>query len=562
VSPRGVVASPDVRKHLARHRQIASVLADEGLHTVIDMAGLRRVAPSRRRVGGGAKADHLTREQHVRRAFERLGPSFIKIGQAISTRTDIIPPELANELRKLQDEVPAEPFETVKAVIEADLEAPFEELFASFEPEPAAAASLGQVHWATLHDGTEVAVKVQRPDARRQIEIDIDIALTQARWVAEHTDLFGNMDIISISEEFAEAVLQELDYSKEARNAERLWRAFKDDDTVAFPKVYWERTTSRVLTLERLVGIRMNRVDLLDEAGMDRAELARRGINCFLRQMFEIGFFHADPHPGNYLALPDGRVGFTDFGRVGNISEESRERFVDLVWGAVNRDPRMATDTLVAISGNPDVDEVLLYREVARLIGKYHGLELGGIDFGELMSETLGLIRGHALGVPSDFALLISTLGILEGVGTMLDPSFDFASTAKPFADKVVQERMRPEVMWRKASGTLRHTLRVLEMLPDATERVLRRVSRGEVRMAVRPVGYEKLMSDLHELVNRLAFALVVAALVIGFSTMLSVSGTPGWSRSVGEVGMILAFVVSIWFFISIIVAHNRRRRR
>jgi ubiquinone biosynthesis protein len=561
VSPWGV-ASADVRKHLARHRQIASVLADEGLHGVIDTVGLSRLAPARYRSGRASKPDPLTREQHVRRAFERLGPSFIKAGQVLSTRTDVIPPELAQELRKLQDEVPAEPFEMVRSVIEVELEAPLEELYASFDPEPAAAASLGQVHWATLHDGTEVAVKVQRPDARRQVEIDIDIALTQARWVSEHTDIFGAMDIVAISEEFAEAVLQELDYSKEARNAERLWRAFRDDETVAFPKVYWECTTNRVLTLERLVGIRMNRMDLLDEAGMDRSELAKRGINCFLKQMFEIGFFHADPHPGNYLALPDGRVGFTDFGRVGNISEESRDRFVDLVWGAVNRDPRMATDTLVAMSGNPEVDEVILHREVARLIGKYHGLELGGIDFGELMSETLGLIRGHALGVPSDFALLISTLGVLEGVGTMLDPSFDFASTAKPFADKVVQERLRPEVMWRKASGTLRHTLRVLEMLPDATERVLRRVSRGEVRMAVRPVGYEKLLSDLHELVNRLAFALIVAALVIGFSTLLSVSGAPGWSRSVGEVGLILAFAVSIWFFVSIMLSHNRRKRK
>lgn len=561
MSPRGV-ASADVRKHLARHRQIASVLADEGLHGVIDAVGLSRLAPARYRSGRASKPDPLTREQHVRRAFERLGPSFIKAGQVLSTRTDVIPPELAYELRKLQDEVPPEPFEMVRAVIEVELEAPLEECYASFDPEPAAAASLGQVHWATMHDGTEVAVKVQRPEARRQVEVDIDIALTQARWVAEHTDIFGNMDIVGISEEFAEAVLQELDYSKEARNAERLWRAFRDDETVAFPKVYWECTTNRVLTLERLVGIRMNRMDLLDEAGMDRPELAKRGINCFLKQMFEIGFFHADPHPGNYLALPDGRIGFTDFGRVGNISEESRERFVDLVWGAVNRDPRMATDTLVAMSGNPEVDEVLLHREVARLIGKYHGLELGGIDFGELMSETLGLIRGHALGVPSDFALLISTLGVLEGVGTMLDPSFDFASTAKPFADKVVKERLQPEVMWRKASGTFRHTLRVLEMLPDATERVLRRVSRGEVRMAVRPVGYEKLLSELHELVNRLAFALVVAALVIGFSTLLSVSGAPGWSRSVGEIGMILAFVVSIWFFISIILAHTRRRRK
>ncbi|MBE0416399.1 MAG: AarF/ABC1/UbiB kinase family protein [Coriobacteriia bacterium] len=562
MSPLGV-ASPDVRKHLARHRQIASVLADEGLHAVIDATGLRRVAPPRiRPARRAARPDPLTREQHVRRALERLGPTFIKAGQAIATRTDVIPPELANELRKLQDEVPAEEFETVRAVIEAEFEAPLEELYATFDPEPAAAASLGQVHWATLHDGTEVAVKVQRPDARRQVEIDIDIALTQAHWVAEHTDIFGNLDVVAISDEFAEAVRQELDYSKEASNAERLWRAFRDDDTVAFPRVYWELTTTRVLTLERINGVRMNRMDLLDEAGMDRPELAKRGINCFLKQMFEIGFFHADPHPGNYLALPDGRVGFTDFGRVGSISEESRERFVDLVWGAVNRDPRMATDTLIAMSGNPEVDEVVLHREVSRLIGKYHGIELGRIQFGELMSETLGLIRGHSLGVPSDFALLISTLGILEGVGTMLDPTFDFVSTAKPFADKVVRERLRPEAMFGKAASTWRHTLRVLEMLPDATERVLRRISRGEVKVSVRPTGYQDLISELHELVNRLAFALVVAALVIGFSTLLSVTGVPGWVRIAGEVGIVLAFVVTVWFFISIFLAHHRRRKR
>lgn len=561
MSPWGVPA-PDVRKHLARHRQMVSVLADEGLHTFIDAAGLRRMAPRRMRSVRRATTDPLTREQHIRRALERLGPTFIKVGQTVATRTDVIPPELASELRKLQDEVPPEPFETVRGVIEADLEAPLSELFGSFDPEPVAAASLGQVHWATLHDGTEVAVKVQRPDARRQVEIDLDIALTQARWVAEHTDVFGNMDMVAIADEFADAVRQELDYSKEASNAERLWRAFRDDETVAFPKVYWEQTTNRVLTLERLHGVRMNRMDLLDEAGMDRPELAKRGIRCFLTQMFELGFFHADPHPGNYLALPDGRVGFTDFGRVGTISDDSRERFIDLIWGAVNRDPRLASDTLIAISDNPEIDEVVLHREVSRLIGKYHGVELGRIDFGELMRETLGLIRGHALGVPSDFALLISTLGVLEGVGTMLDPSFDFASTAKPFADKAVKERLRPEVMFGKAAGTWRHTLRVLEMLPDATERVLRRISRGEVKVSVRPTGYHQLMSDLQELVNRMAFALVVAALVIGFSTLLSVTGAPGWFRVVGEVGMVLAFVVTIWFFVSIILAHNRRRKR
>ncbi len=559
---------PQIRKHLNRHRQIATVLAEEGLFATLDVTGLGKLAPSRARRASrgtatpGSPGDPLTTEQHVRRALERLGPTFIKAGQAVATRIDVIPPELARELRKLQDEVPAEPFETVKAVIEADFETPLQELFATFDPEPAAAASLGQVHWATLDDGTRVAVKVQRPAARRQVEVDIDIALTQARWVAERTDLFGDLDLVAIAEEFACAVRDELDYLKEAGNADRLWRAFRDDHTVAFPRVYWERTTGRVLTLDRLDGVSMNRVDLLDEGGFDRSELARRGISCYLRQMFELGFFHADPHPGNYLALPDGRVGFTDFGRVGRISDASRDRFVDLVWAAVNRDPQLATDTLVAVSGNLDVDERELHREVSRLIGKYHGVELGRIEFGELMTETLGLIRGYRLGVPSDFALLLGTLVVLEGVGTMLDPGFDFATNAKPFADRVVADRLRPEAVFGRATNSWRRAVRLIDAIPDTADRVLRRLAHGEATINIRPTGYRVLLDELHELVNRLAFALVVAALVIGFSTLLGQTGVPSWARTVGEVGLVLAFVVTLWFFGSIIFAHHRRRRR
>lgn len=561
------MAKNQFRKHLDRHRQIATVLAEEGLHASVDAVGLGRLVPARvraRSFGRGAdrSVDPLTTEQHVRRAFERLGPTFIKVGQAIATRIDVIPPELARELRKLQDEVPPEPFDTVRAVIEADFGAPLEELFATFEPQPAASASLGQVHWATLDDDVEVAVKVQRPEARRQVEIDIDIGLTQARWVDEHTDVFGTLDVVAVAEEFAAAVRDELDYLKEASNADRLWRAFRDDDTVLFPKVYWERTTSRVLTLERIDGVPMNRVDLLDEAGTDRPTLAKRGIDCYLRQMFEIGFFHADPHPGNYLALPDGRVGFTDFGRVGRISDDSRERFIDLVWAAVNKDPRLATDTLIAVSGNPNVDETALHKEVARLIGKYHGVELGKIQFGELLTETLGLIRGYDLGVRSDFALLLGTLVVLEGVGTMLDPTFDFASSAKPFADRAVAERLRPDAVAARAVGSWRHTVRILDALPETADRVLRRLAHGEATVTIRPTGYREIIDDLHELVNRLAFALVVAALVIGFSTLLSQTAVPGWARTVGEIGLVLAFGVSIWFFGSIILAHQRGRRR
>ena len=547
-------------KHLDRYRHIAEVLADEGLHVVIDASGLGKLAP--RRKSGRTGPDHLTTEQHARRAIERLGVTFIKGGQALSTRTDIVPTALAAELRKLQDEVTPEPFETVQQVVEGDLEQPLSAVFPVFETEPFASASIGQVHRAELPDGTPVAVKVQRPGVREQVEVDLDITLTQAQWVADHVFEFADLDVVGIATEFADAVRGELDYVREARSAERLWRAFKDDDTVVFPRVYWTHTTSRVLTLEMLEGVRMNRTDELDAAGYDRVLLAQRGIDSYLRQIFEIGFFHADPHPGNFLALPGNRVGFTDFGRVGTISRESRERFTDLLWAAVNRDDELATDTFLALASSPNINETALQKEVARLIGKYHGRELGLINPTDLFAEVLSLVRDYRLGVANDFSLAIATLGVLEGVGTMLDPAFDFAQTATPFVERAMKERMRPEELFDRFVRGWRRSGRFFETLPSTIDRMLRRASRGEIRVAIVPRDYQGLVDQVAELINRLAFALVVAALVIGASSVLSASGVPDWLRVVGEIGLVGALGVTVWFFWSIISAHYRGRRR
>jgi len=547
-------------KHLERYRQIAEVLADEGLGALISTVGLGHLVTRRSSARGGP--DTLSTEQHVRRAIERLGVTFIKLGQAMSTRTDIVSPALAAELRKLQDEVTPEPFETMRAVVEAELEHPIEEAFASFEPEPMAAASIGQVYRAEMLDGTPVAVKIQRPGVRAQVELDLDIALAQASWVSKHVFETSDIDVMSIANELADAVRAELDYVNEARNAERLWRAFKDDPTVVFPRVYWDRTTSRVLTLERLEGVRMNRPDVLRESGFDLALLASRGITAYLRQLFELGFFQADPHPGNFLALPENRVGFTDFGRAGAMTEDSRERFADLLWAAVDCDYELAADTFLALASAPDIDEAGLQREVTRLIGKYHGRELGLINPSELLGEVLGLFRDFRLGVSSDFALAIATLGLLQGVGTALDPEFDFVKVARPFFEQVMRQRHRPEQVLDRLVRVWRRSGRLVETLPSTIDRTLRRVSKGEIRVAVVPRDFQGPLDQLAEMVNRLAFAVVVAALIIGASTLLSSSGVPGWLTAIGQAGLVLAFGVTIWFLWSIISAHWRRRRR
>lgn len=535
------------------------MLTEEGLAGLVEVTGLSRLVPKVRRVSDSAG---MSPEQHVRRALERLGVTFIKGGQALSTRTDLIPPALAAELGKLQDEVAAEPFETMRAVIEAELEMPIDEAFAAIDPEPLGAASIGQVYRATLPGGTPVAVKVQRPGVVQRAEVDLDIAMTLVRFAQGRVPESAGFDLVGLANEFADALRSEFDYVREATNAEKLRRAFRGDGAAVFPRVFWTHTTPRVLTLELLEGVRMNRPAELDAAGYDRSALALNGINAYLGMIFEVGMFHADPHPGNFIAMPGNRVGFTDFGRVGVLSNESRERFVELLRAILDRDAEAAAETFLDLASSSEVDEEALQRDCARLIDKYHGRLLGSIDITDLVSELLTLFRRHHLGIPNDFAMMLATLAVLEGVGTMLDPGFDFTAAATPFVERAVRERYRPGEVVDRIGRDMRRGLRTLERMPTMLDRILRRAARGEFRLEIAPRDYEAPLAQITELVNRLAFAIVVAALIIGTTTLLQNVDIPRWVIVIGEVGLAAALAVSFWLFWSIISAHRRARRK
>ncbi len=548
------------RKHVERYRQIAGILIDEGFDNALDATGLRRFAPVRSRFHreGGIEPDALG--VRVRRTLERLGPTFVKVGQAASTRSDVIPEAIVQELMKLQDEVAPFPYEQVREIVKAELGGEPGEVFATFDEAPLASASIGQVHAATLDDGTEVVVKVQRPGITHQVEVDLDILLTQARFVGDHTEIGEYYDVVEIVRGFAEAVRGELDYIGEGQRAERIGAMFEHDDTVAFPKVHWEYTTQRVLTLERLNGIPFNRPHLIDEAGLDRTELAKRGIYCYLEQIFAYGYYHADPHPGNLFALPDGRVGFTDFGRVGTISQVGRDQLADLFLAIIDNDVQMAVDTLVDAAGIPgDLDVAALEAEVSRLIGKYYNRSLREVHIGELISEILNLVRVHHLMMSSELAVLLTTLAVLEGLGTQLDPNFDFVAVTAPFARKMADARMEPRALLRTLMRSLRRSSRMLTDVPESLARLLKRAGQGELRMAVRPTGLEPLMTRLEESVNRLSFALVVAAFVVGLSMLLRDTAKPEAFIWIARFALLAAVAVGSWFFVSAIIAHYRR---
>ncbi len=578
-------------KHLDRYRQIVGVLAEEGLDSVLDVTGLRRFQPVSQRLRPERECPEPFGVR-LRHTLERLGPTFVKLGQVASTRPDLIPEDTIDELRRLQDDVAPFPDLVAHALIESELGAPLDELFVDFEPTAFAAASLGQVYGAmvaceasnavpdTVDDRPTdaegdasaasvesrvrvypVVVKVQRPEAPGSVDTDLDILVTQARFVTTHSELGERYDVTEIATEFADAVRGELDYIGEAKNAERLAHMFRDDDTVAFPRVYWEYTTTRVLTLERIIGIPFNRPDLLDDAGMDRPRLAQRGIYCYLSQIFEHGFYHADPHPGNLFALPDGRVGFTDFGRCGTISKVGRDQLADLFMAIIDDDSGLAVDTLLNAAGNPgDIDVAELEREVSRLITKYYNKSLQDIRMGELINEVMGLVRNHHLVLSSELAMLLTTLVVLEGLGRLLDPKFDFVSVTAPVARRITAERLSPQAVSRTLTQSLRRIAQMGKDIPESLTRFLRRAGQGEFRIAVHPTGFDPIMKRLEEATNRVSFALVVSAFVIGLSVLLSRTPLPDGFVWVARLAWAAAVGVGSWFFISSLLARWGRK--
>jgi ubiquinone biosynthesis protein len=545
-----------------RYRKIVSVMIDEGFGTALDQLGLKApwIAKMRGQRPAGPDAC-LTPEQRLRRTMERLGPTFAKIGQMLSVRPDLIPASYADELAKLQDEMAPFPFEQARAEIEAQFGEPLADLFSEFDEVPAAAASIGQVHMARLLDGTPVAVKVQRPDIHEVIDADLDILRTQARRIQGRTDIGRRYDVVGLVDEFARTIHEECDYVQEAENAERLARTFADDATVHFPRVFWDRTSSTVLTMERIEGYPFNRLDELDRHGVDRREAARRGITCYYEQIFIHGFYHADPHPGNLFALPDGRVAFTDFGRCGALSDRARMLVADLLIAIIDQNYEECVDVLLEVSGGvADVDVPGLQRDVSILVGKYYDLQLQEVNSHELVVEVMSLIGKRGLTMSSEFALLLTTFATLQALGTAVDPAFHFVESVQPFARRIVEEQMRPQALLTGFASTIRRSAKAFQNLPDAITKALKRVGDGDLRMTVRPAGFDPLMARAEMMVDRLAFALVVSAFVLGFAVLLTRASLPLWMEIIADFALVCAAGVGIWFFLSIILRRFRQR--
>lgn len=548
----------------ARYREIAKVVWEERLFDILRGTGLdERLSPEIAGEGEpGARETDLPLPIRVRHAAERLGPVFIKLSQLMSTRGDLLPPAFVEELSKLQDDVPALPWATMKAHLESELGAPVEKLFRSFDESPIASASIGQVYKAVLLDGTTVAVKIQRPGVAEAMELDLDIAHELATALARHVQWAKETDVVGIVEGFSAALRAELDYTEEQLALERFAADFSDDPSVVFPGVYRDHSTARVLTMDFMDGIPATERDTEKGKGIDWPRIVRLGTDAYFRMIFEFGFYHADPHPGNLIALPDGRLGFVDCGRAGEVSEKNREMCFDMMIAVVDDDPVAATDAVMAMTGNPPhVDLAELGIDMNEVLLKYQQEQSSGKGMTLYVQSLLKMLRVHHLRLPSELTVLLTTVGVLEGSATQLDSDFHMIEVIRPFARRYVFERYSPEHVFRSAVRSGRAYARFFDSLPGNATRVLRRFGDGEFNVTMRPEHYEGLVDRLTAVFYLLAYAIIVAGLIIGFALLLSQRSLPAPERIIYRVILYAAIASAIWLLARAVISGWRRGR-
>jgi ubiquinone biosynthesis protein len=549
-------------RHLNRYRQILAVLLKYGFEDLVVGLNIDQYIEFGRRVirrrphDGGPRLERLTRAERVRLILEELGPTFVKFGQVLSTRPDLVPLEFIRELARLQDKVPPFGEAEVRRALMQELGHPPETLFASFDPVPVAAASIGQVHRATLHEGDPVAVKVQRPGIARIVEIDLEIMLHLATLAERHVEELALHRPVRIVEEFARTLEREIDYTIEAGNMRRMARLFLDDATVCIPTVYHQYCSSRILTCAYISGIKISEVEALDAAGHDRRLITRRGADLVLKQVFVHGFFHADPHPGNLFVLPDNVICLLDFGMTGTIDQQTREDFVDLVDAVVHRHESRATQVLLKVTeweAAPDLRR--LERDVADFIGLNLHKPLEEIELGQLINRLLELASQHRLRIPPPIFLMMKAISAVEGVARILDPRFDIFERARPFIVHVKTARYTPS----RISGDLLHIgsslLQFSRQFPKDLLELARLARQDRLVLRIEPMGLERILATHDQTSNRIAFALIIAALLIG-SALIVISRIPplvyGIS-AIGLAGFLAAVVLGIWLLVAIL---------
>lgn len=557
------VLFPGVRRtvaHLVRYRHIMAVLIKYGFEEV---AG---IFARRLKVGIGSKGLPTLERQviaqtslarRVRLAMEELGPTFIKLGQLLSTRPDLLPVEYIDELEHLQDQVSPEKLERIRREIHRQLGDWPEKLFERFDPVPIAAASIAQVHRARTHDGHEVVLKIRRPGIVKTLHTELEILQDLAGLLKKRRLTPETFDPVRMVREFSEAVAKEVDFANERRNQQRFLRNFAEDATIHVPQVFEDYCTEGILTMEYIDGIKPSQIDQLRQAGLDPKLIAARGADFVFKQVFDYGFFHTDPHPGNFLMMADNVLAPLDFGQVGRLTRQDRMLLQYLVLAIVDNDVMRILHGLERSEMIEDeTDMVELTRDLEELLSSYAGLPIKDIPFREAMTRMFDIIRRHHIVPPRDFTLMLKSLMTIESFATALDCEFEIIEQLKPYARKFTAEELSPQRLFRQVGAAARNARDLAARLPEDAAAIISKFRRGRFKIHIHHEHLEELEQTLDNSSNRISFAVIIAALLVGSSLLVAQDGNVLGLISLealGVIGYLTAAFIGIWLIVSIL---------
>lgn len=545
-------------KNIKRLRTIVGALTKHGFRPFMERLHLMKLLSLHQRVFGRRveKEEAMSPAVRLRLALEELGPTFIKFGQILSTRPDILPEEFITELLKLQDEVPPFPFSAAVSTIEKELRRPVSGLFSSIEETPVAAASISQVHRAVLASGTEVMVKVQRPDISEVIETDVAILGYLARLVVKYIPEIALYDPVGIVDEFSTTITKEMDFTLEGSYMERFREVLSDDPRVVIPEVHWEHTGKKVLTMGRLEGVKIDRIGRLDELGINRRKVAHLITDIFFKQVFELGIFHGDLHSGNIFVISEEKIGLVDFGIVGRLDKDLRENLADVLISFATEDFDGLVKVYQKMGILPErIDKAAFEREYYDIILHYFGRPFKCVKIGELLLDYIRLSARHHIMLPRDLMLFDKCLIELEGLARLLYPEANLLEESGAYASKLYKERISPSAFVKEAASTFSDYNSFARRLPGQAEEIMKKVIDDRLRIEFIHRGLEDFMGEVDRSSNRLTLGLVMAALVIGSSLVISAETYPkiGGYAVLGILGFIIASMLGFWLAIQIL---------
>lgn len=539
-------------RHINRYREVATALISQGFGYIVEEMGLIEKVPYYQRIRSrDAHKNTGGIGERIRLVLQQLGPTYIKLGQIASTRPDLLPPAIIEQLEKLQDEVPGFSFDQVRALIQQELGADLEDIFQQFDQQPLAAASIGQVHPAVLQTGEKVAVKIQRPGIATDIATDLEILYELASLAQRRFQWAERYQIVDMVDEFAKSLSKELDYTVEARNAETIAKQFKNHPEIYIPRIYWDYSTKKILASEFIEGVKISEVEKLTCQGCNLSLIAERFANGIFHQIFIEGFFHGDPHPGNVVVLPGEVIAFLDFGMVGRLSQEMKYNLSSLVIGLMrhNSDDLIKTVLRMGIIGD-QVNMLKLRDDVEFLKEQYYGVPLSKISLGDAVKNFFAVAQEHKIRIPADMVLIGKSLLTVEGIVEKLDPGLSILDVAEPFGKKLLMERLNPigiaESLWRNAADFAE----LFGSIPGSFKEMGTVVNKGRLRLDVSIPEMEFFLRNQDRMSNRLSFSIILLAFSIIMGSVIVSLSLVGQAWLIGKIPIVeIAFGIAVMMF-------------